>query len=211
MRPKMIANDTIVIFLLTSAALAAAPGPDNIFVLTQSALHGKKAGIVITMGLCTGLLAHTFLVALGIATIVQTSPLAFSALQTAGAIYLLYLAWLSIRAIPLAIDNNDKLTAGYSPLYRRGIIMNLMNPKVVVFFLAFLPQFTNAEHELAVALQILILGALFIIAAFFVFTAIAIGASLLGKWLTQNIKVQRIINYITALIFCYLALNLLLK
>ena len=210
MRPKMIANDAIVIFLLTSAALAAAPGPDNIFVLTQSALHGKKAGIVITMGLCTGLLAHTLLVALGIATIVQTSPLAFSALQTAGAIYLLYLAWLSIRAIPLAIDNNDKLTAGYSPLYRRGIIMNLMNPKVVVFFLAFLPQFTNAEHELAVALQVLILGALFIIAAFFVFSSLAVGASLITKSLLQNIKAQRTANYIIALIFCVLAVNIVL-
>jgi threonine/homoserine/homoserine lactone efflux protein len=206
----MIPNDTIVIFLLTSAALSAAPGPDNIFVLTQSALHGRKAGIVITMGLCTGLLAHTFLVALGIAAIVQASPLAFSVLKAIGAFYLLYLALLAIRKIPIEPGNDEIPAVSHSDLYSRGIIMNLTNPKVVVFFLAFLPQFTNSEYGLAITLQIIVLGGLFVITAFFVFTAIACGASLIGKWLTTNIMAQRAINYMAALIYCGLALNIVL-
>jgi threonine/homoserine/homoserine lactone efflux protein len=206
----MIPNDTIVIFSLTSAALAAVPGPDNIFVLTQSALHGRKAGIVITMGLCTGLLVHTLLVALGVAAILQASTLAFSALKAIGAVYLLYLALLAIRTIPIEPGNDEIEAVSHSDLYSRGIIMNLTNPKVVVFFLAFLPQFTNSEYGLAITLQIIVLGGLFIIMAFFVFTAIACGAGLIGKWLTTNIMAQRAINYMAALIYCGLALNIVL-
>jgi threonine/homoserine/homoserine lactone efflux protein len=97
----MIAN-AIIIFLLTSATLAITPGPDNIFVITQSVLHGKKAGIVITVGLCTGLLIHTLLVVLGTAAIIQTSPLAFSAIKIIGAVYLLYLAWRAVTAMPFS-------------------------------------------------------------------------------------------------------------
>jgi threonine/homoserine/homoserine lactone efflux protein len=210
MLPMMIPSATVAIFLLTSAALAAAPGPDNIFVLTQSALHGRKAGIIITIGLCTGLLAHTLLVALGVGVILQTSALAVSALKVIGAAYLVHLALLAIRTIPIEQGNDEIPTLGYSGLYSRGIIMNLTNPKVAVFFLAFLPQFTNAEYGLAITLQIIILGGLFIIMAFFVFTAIACGASLIGKWLTTNIMAQRAINYMAALIYCGLALNIVL-
>ena len=206
----IIPSATVAIFLLTSAALAAVPGPDNIFVLTQSALHGRKAGIVITMGLCTGLLVHTFLVALGVAAIVQASPLAFSALKAIGAAYLLYLALHAIRTIPIEPGSDDIPAVSNSDLYSRGIIMNITNPKVAVFFLAFLPQFTNSEYGLAITLQIIILGGLFIITAFFVFTAIACGASLIGKWLAQNTMAQRAINYIAALIYCGLALNIVL-
>jgi threonine/homoserine/homoserine lactone efflux protein len=206
----MIPSDTIVIFLLTSAALAAIPGPDNIFVLTQSALHSRKAGIVITIGLCTGLLAHTLLVALGIAAIVQASPLAISALKVIGAAYLIYLALLAIRTKPIEHGNDAMPAVGYSNLYSRGIIMNLTNPKIAVFFLAFLPQFTNSEYGLAITLQIIVLGGLFVITAFFVFTAIACGAGLIGKWLTTNIRGQRAINYMAALIYCGLALNIVL-
>lgn len=206
----MIPSATVAIFLLTSVALAAVPGPDNIFVLTQSALRGRKVGIVITMGLCTGLLAHTLLVAVGVAAIVQASPLAFSALKAIGAVYLLYLALLAIRTIPIEPGNDEIAAVSHSDFYGRGIIMNLTNPKVVVFFLAFLPQFTNSEYGLAITLQIIVLGGLFIIMAFFVFTAIACGASLIGKWLTTNIMAQRAINYMAALIYCGLALNIVL-
>lgn len=210
MRPMMIPSATILTFLLISAALAAAPGPDNIFVLTQSALHGRKAGIVITIGLCTGLLIHTILVTLGVAAILQASPLALFTLKIIGAIYLLYLAWISIQSKPLVVGGDNNPTRGYSALYSRGVLMNLSNPKVAIFFLAFLPQFTNVEYNLAITLQMFILGGLFIISAFIMFTAIVLGASLLGPWLTKSPKLQRAINYIAALIFFGLALNIVL-
>jgi len=95
----MIPFETVAIFFAASVALALAPGPDNIFVLTQSALHGRKAGLLVTIGLCTGLLVHTAAVSFGVAAIFQTSTTAFNILKIVGAMYLLYLAWQAFRAV----------------------------------------------------------------------------------------------------------------
>ena len=94
----MIPLDTMGAFFAASVLLALAPGPDNIFVLTQSALHGKIPGLCVTLGLCTGLLVHTSAVALGMAAVFKASALAFNIIKILGAAYLLYLAWLSFRA-----------------------------------------------------------------------------------------------------------------
>jgi len=122
--------ETVLTFLLASLILALAPGPDNIFVLTQSALNGKASGVWVTLGLCTGLIVHTTVVAFGVAVIFQTSAMAFFALKAAGACYLLYLAWLAFGTAAAQMDNRKakKLTMG--KLYRRGVIMNVTNPKV---------------------------------------------------------------------------------
>jgi threonine/homoserine/homoserine lactone efflux protein len=100
----MIPLDTLAAFFLASVLLALSPGPDNIFVLTQSALYGKLAGISVTMGLCTGLIVHTLAVTFGVAVIFQTSAMAFAALKICGAGYLLYLAWQAFRASAAPID-----------------------------------------------------------------------------------------------------------
>ncbi|MGB5438848.1 MAG: LysE family translocator, partial [Gammaproteobacteria bacterium] len=93
----MIPFDTACIFFAASIALALAPGPDNIFVLTQSAMHGRVAGMLVTLGLCTGILVHTTAVSLGVAAVFQTSSVAFNSLKVLGAVYLLYLAWRAFR------------------------------------------------------------------------------------------------------------------
>ncbi|HEY5931038.1 MAG TPA: LysE family translocator, partial [Burkholderiales bacterium] len=100
----MIPLDSVLVFFTASALLALAPGPDNIFVLTLSALHGRKAGLLVTLGLCTGLVGHTLAVALGIAALFQASAIAFAALKIAGACYLLYLAWGAFRASASPIE-----------------------------------------------------------------------------------------------------------
>jgi len=126
-----------------SILLALAPGPDIIFVLTQSMTKGSRSGIVIALGLCSGLIFHTSAVALGVAVIFQTSIIAFTILKCVGAAYLLYLAYMAFKDA-----SKSKLEAQNAPvdllsLYKRGILMNITNPKVSIFFLAFLPQFTN--------------------------------------------------------------------
>src|SRR5688500_378660 len=135
----------VLTFLLASALLTIAPGPDNIFVMTQSALYGRKAGTLITLGLCTGLIVHTTLVALGVAAIFMVSTTAFVALKLAGAAYLLYLAWQLLRAAALPPDRRKPPALTPRQLYFRGILMNISNPKVAIFFLAFLPQFAEPE------------------------------------------------------------------
>lgn len=147
--------ESVLPLILASALLSLVPGPDNIFVLMQSALYGRRAGLVITLGLCSGLLVHTLAVALGVASLFMVSAVAFSVLKFVGASYLLYLAWLSFRATAITLDETVVATEPkLMALYRRGIIMNLSNPKVAIFFLAFLPQFASAS-DVAMPLQLI--------------------------------------------------------
>jgi threonine/homoserine/homoserine lactone efflux protein len=194
-------------FFALSVLLGMAPGPDNIFVLTQSALRGRSAGIVVTLGLCTGLIVHTAAVALGVAAIFQASAAAFTALKLAGAGYLLYLAWQAFRASAAGIRIGSAGTLGRAQLYRRGILMNVTNPKVSIFFLAFLPQFADPARG-SVALQIAVLGGVFIAATLLVFGAIALLAGAIGRRLTQSAKAERVMNRIAGTVFGLLALKL---
>ena len=120
----MLPLETLGAFFVTAIVMGLAPGPDNIFVLTQSALYGFRAGIVTTLGLMTGLFGHTAAVALGVAALFQTSEMAFTVLKCAGAAYLLYLAWLSFRSGASRAWLEQSTFPGYWALYRRGVIMN---------------------------------------------------------------------------------------
>jgi threonine/homoserine/homoserine lactone efflux protein len=203
----MISIETITIFLAASVALSLAPGPDNIFVLTQSALYGRKAGILVTLGLCTGLLVHTAAVSLGVAAIFQTSVLAFNILKIVGAVYLLYLAFQAFRAGAAKLDEAGETKLVWQKLYSRGIIMNITNPKVAIFFLAFLPQFADPSRG-SVTIQMLLFGALFIGSTLLIFGTVAWFAGFLGEWLKGSAKAQIIMNRVAGTVFAGLALRL---
>ena len=213
----MLTPDAMMAFFVAALLLGIAPGPDNIFVLTQSALFGAGAGMVTTLGLVTGLCVHTTAVALGVAAIFQTSALAFTLLKTAGAGYLLWLAWLSFRAGASTekIAQGDGGPAGaafpgYMALYRRGIVMNVTNPKVSLFFLAFLPQFCDPARG-SVAVQVLILGALFMLATIVVFWTVAALGGRLAVWFNQSQRGQIIMQRVAGSIFVAMAAALLLS
>lgn len=137
--------------------LGFAPGPDIVFVLAQSAVYGARAGLATMCGLITGLCFHTTLVTVGVAALIQASPVAFTVLKAAGAAYLVYLAWLSWRAGAMRAGKTQNAFPGYAALYRRGILMNITNPRVSIFFLAFLPQFCDPARG-NVGMQCLALG-----------------------------------------------------
>lgn len=204
----MIPIETILTFFFASVLLALAPGPDNIFVLTQSALYGKISGFTVTLGLCTGLLVHTSLVAFGVAVIFQTNPLAFTGLKLVGACYLLFLAWRAFRAKPTEISNRSDSRKPFGALYRRGIIMNVTNPKVSIFFLAFLPQFADPDRG-SLTLQIILLGGIFIIATIIIFGSISFLAGTVGQWLQRSNKVQIIMNRLAGIVFVGIAFKLI--
>lgn len=203
----MLSIETLSAFFLASALLAIAPGPDNVFVLTQSALHGKLSGLVVVFGLCTGLLVHTAAVAFGVAVIFQASALAFTLLKVVGAGYLIYLAWQIFRASPEQIRMQNDRQKSLASLYRRGIIMNITNPKVSIFFLAFLPQFADPGRG-SISLQMIVLGGTFIIATILVFSSIALLGGVLGNWLNRSEAAQRILNWTAGTVFVGLALKL---
>ncbi|MDD2850500.1 MAG: LysE family translocator [Desulfuromonadaceae bacterium] len=205
----MIDSGILLIFFTTSILLALSPGPDNLFVMTQAAQQGRTAGLLVTLGLCTGLLFHTAAVTFGLAALFKASAEAFTLLKFVGAGYLLYLAWLSFRAGTVASAAPTINLLSSATLYRRGIIMNITNPKVSIFFLAFLPQFTDPARG-ALSAQLLLLGVIFIIATVIVFGAISILAGFFGEQFRKSEFAQKVLNRAAASIFSGLALKLVL-
>ncbi len=195
-------------FFLASVLLALTPGPDNLFVLIHSAQHGARSGLLVVLGLCTGLLFHTAGVALGLAALLAAYSWALLLLKAAGCAYLLRLAWLSWRATAVQSQQEHTPALPARTSYWRGVWMNLSNPKVAVFFLAFLPQFVQAESSLAAWQQILVLGGLFMLATLLVFGGIALLAGKLGQWLQGSEKSQLLINRVAGTVFVALALKL---
>ena len=205
----MTSIETTLAFFAVSVLLGAAPGPDNLFVLMQSAMRGRRAGMLVVLGLCTGLLGHTAAVAVGLAAVFAASATAFTVLKFAGAAYLAWLAWQVLTAP----DGGDPTVGEAAPdgwrMYVRGIVMNLTNPKVILFFLAFLPQFVEAGAG-PVALQVMWLGFVFIVATLLTFGAIALFAASIGQRLRSSATARRVLNKSAGLVFLGLAARLVL-
>jgi threonine/homoserine/homoserine lactone efflux protein len=205
----MPAFDILAAFFGVSVLLCLSPGPDNVFVLFQSALNGRKAGLSVVLGLCSGLLVHTAAVALGLAALVAASETAFTVLKLVGAAYLVWLAWQAFRA-PVGPMSAQAAPAGFGRMYLRGVVMNLSNPKVTIFFLAFLPQFVDRAQG-GTAVQVLWLGATFIGATLLTFGAIAVFAATFGQALQRSLRAQRALNWGAGTVFLGLAARLALS
>ena len=203
---EVLSIETLIAFVTASVVLSLVPGPDNLFVMSHSALKGWRIGFYTTLGLCTGLIGHTVLVAIGVSVIFRTSAIAFNGLKIVGACYLLYLAWLSVQNKELNLGGTDRDSTNRS-YYFTGVIMNLTNPKVALFFLVFLPQFVNTGND-NVTIQIFLLGLLFILSALCVFTSIAYLASFLEDILKKSKTVNKNLNILAALVYFALAINL---
>ena len=180
--------DLLISFLLASITLSLMPGPDNIFVLTESITKGKRNGIITSAGLASGIIVHTSIIAVGLSILIQQSPSVFIGIKIFGAIYLLYLAYLTYKEKPTTVNvikqsKDLNTTEKWLPLYRKGFIMNVLNPKVTLFFIAFLPQFVSKDG-LPFSIQIIILGIIFMLQAFLVFSLIAI----IAEKLRQNLN-----------------------
>ena len=207
-KPIMPTPETALAFFSLSVVLALAPGPDNLFVLMVSAAEGRRAGFAVLFGLMLGVMVHTVAVALGLAALFAASATAFTVLKLAGAAYLLYLAWGAWHApASLQADGEAAPPQPWRRLVARGVVMNLTNPKVLLFFLALLPQFV-APAGGAVAGQIVALGALFILAGSLVFGAIVMAAAGLRGRLARSARAQRLLQRASALVFAGLALRL---
>ena len=201
----MLDIETILSFSVASIALCLAPGPDNLFVLSQSAAHGRSAGLWVMAGLSTGLLFHTTALALGLAAVFQASAVAFTVVKVVGVAYLLFLAWKAFTAKAQELGIAEKSSNG--GFYWRGVIMNVTNPKVSIFFLAFLPQFVSPESG-SVTMQIITLGLMFIVATIVVFGAIAFMGGALRDFLVRSPKAQSIMNKASGVILAGLAFRL---
>jgi len=200
----------LIQFTFASILLTLMPGPDIIFVVTQSVTQGKKSGIMIALGLCTGLIFHISAAALGLSLLIYNSEIAFTILKYIGAAYLIYLGILALvdrNKNSFDLDFKDKKEV--KKLYSKGILMNILNPKVSLFFLAFMPQFIKTDQA-NISLQIIILGLIFIIQAILIFIAVSYLADKLASKLLKNMRASKVLNWIKSLIYLGIGIELIL-
>ncbi|MEM1134760.1 MAG: LysE family translocator [Bacteroidota bacterium] len=173
-------------FLGASILLTFMPGPDNIFVLTESITKGKRNGIGISVGLCLGVLVHTLAAATGLSLIIQNSAIVFQIIKYLGAIYLFYLAVQSLKEQPQSINTTKSIEViSFWKLVKKGLFMNVLNPKVSLFFIAFLPQFISAAG-FHVTIQMIILGIVFMLQALVIFSLISLLSGRLSQYLNNR-------------------------
>lgn len=206
-------ND-LVAFFGVAVLLALSPGPDNLFVLVQSIQRGWRVGMCVVVGLCLGIVVHTTAVALGLAAVFAASSTAFVVLKWCGAAYLAWLAWGALRA-PASTGVTPAHNGTAPPLapsdavrmVGRGVVMNVTNPKVLIFFLAFLPQFADPARG-SMALQMVCFGLVFVLATLLVFGAIACFSGVFGGLLQRSARAQCWLNRLAGMVFLGLAARL---
>ena len=205
-------SSTFVYFLTASILLTLAPGPDILYLLTKSLSDGAKAGIILACGLVSGIVFHTTLVMVGVAAFIKSSATAMLLLKIFGAAYLLFLAFGAFKSAragkKISLSRADKKFSS-TALYKRGVLMNVLNPKVLLFFLAFLPQFVNLSSSGA-SLTILFLGVVFAAQALIIFSIIALFAGRVRNLLLRKKNIGQLLNFVEAAVLTLIALTLIL-
>lgn len=203
-------TELLISFVIVTATLAFSPGPDNIFVLIQSATYGRKSGMAVVGGLMTGCLIHTSLVAFGLSAFIESNGQWYLGLKFFGAAYMLFLAYRAYQSRENTTNvSTQHPKKNYTQLFRQGFIMNVLNPKVSVFFLAFFPAFLFSE-TLGFVLQFYVLGFLFILTSFSVFSLFVLLSGFFSKLFLNAPKRIKFIKYVQVGVFVVIALLILL-
>ena len=192
--------DQILLFFISSLALTLMPGPDILFVINQS-IEEKKSGLLVAFGLCSGLVVHTLLLALGLSVIIEQNDNVIMFFKYFGSFYLFYLASQEFKKDSVIIERQKE------NFYLRGVYMNLINPKVLIFFLAYFPNFLFSE-TISISYQFIILGAIFIIQALIVFSIVSLTSNRLISILKVDSKNKKI-AYLKSFIFVLIGLSIL--
>lgn len=201
--------EILTAFIGATAALAISPGPDNIYVLMQSISHGKKYGLATVAGLISGCLVHTTLLAFGVSALIKANDNLFFAIKLFGALYLFYLAYQVFRSKgDINMSDEGVPKKGMSQLFRQGFIMNVLNPKVTIFFLAFFPGFLFSD-ELSTVLQFYVLGLLFMFVSAIIFSLIALLSGMISEYIRGNSKIGVYLKWLQIIVFVGIAVYLL--
>lgn len=204
----LITASQFLAFLGAAMLLTLAPGPDNLLVLSLGASRGRRLGVAFGLGCATGCLSHTLLAALGVSALIAATPVAFTALKVSGGLYLVWLGWQALRSCGgLALQNAGGDESALR-LFGKGLVANAINPKVITFFLAFLPQFVNVSRGDA-PWQMLQLGVVFTLQAALLFGAIGWFAGSVGQLLRRHPHLGLWLDRLAGAIFVALGLRLI--
>lgn len=198
------------LFLATSIAITFAPGPDNLQVLARGISQGRAAGLVAALGFATGVTFHITLAALGVAAVLRSSPLAFQILKLAGAAYLVWIGVKALRSQGLAAAG-DRPRQPLSAIFRQSVLGNMMNPKVTLFFVVFLPQFVDAHGAQSVTLQMLELGLVFMAQTVVVFSVFGLCAGTIGGCLKRRPRAGVWLDRLAGLTFIVIGIRIALR
>lgn len=205
----MLTASQVLTFLLTALLLTATPGPDNLMVLSVGVSRGKRAGIAFGLGCALGCFSHTVLAVIGVSALVAASPVAFTLLKAMGGAYLV---WLGIQALRHAggarIGTSQTGPESLRRLFMKGLIANAINPKVVLFFLSFLPQFVVSSQG-NVAWQLGFLGVLFTLQAVVLFSLLGFFSGNVGTWLNRKPSVGQSLDRLAGVVFIALGIRML--
>lgn len=198
------------LFLAASIAVTAAPGPDNLQVLARGISQGRAAGLVAALGFAAGLTFHTTLAAFGVAALLRSSPLAFEIVKIAGGLYLI---WIGIKALTSRglASAHERAAQPLSAIFRQSVIGNMMNPKVTLFFVVFLPQFVDPSGTQRVAVQMVELGLVFMLQTLAIFSLFGVFAGTLGTWLKRRPRVGVWLDRLAGATFIALGLRVALR
>ena len=194
--------DQILLFLISSLVLTLMPGPDILFVINQSLIN-KKSGLIISIGLCSGLVIHTLILVFGLSVFIESNKDLVLYLKYFGALYLFYLAYDELRTKDKLVQKNTN-----NGLFLRGLYMNLINPKVLFFFIAYFPNFLFSE-TISISFQFLILGSIFIAQALFIFLTVSVVSNKMMILLKLDTR-SNMITYLKSFVFIIIGLMILL-
>jgi len=200
--------EILLSFIGASMLLTIMPGPDIIYVLAQSMTNGKKYGIVTSLGLVSGILIHTSLVAFGVSALLKQSENIFFAIKLFGAIYLLYLAYLTFKSDEEVLINTKVDKKGLIKLFKQGFLMNVLNPKVSIFFLAFFPGFLYSSSQNTMV-QFYVLGGLFMLQALLIFSLVSLLSGNFADYLKRHPAFNSKIKLFKILVFIGIAIYIL--
>jgi threonine/homoserine/homoserine lactone efflux protein len=198
-----------LLFLVTSIAITFAPGPDNLQVLARGISQGRSAGFVAALGFAAGVSFHTTLAALGVAALLRSSPVAFEIIKLAGAAYLVWLGIRAIRSRGLATAH-DRPPQPLPSIFRQSVLGNILNPKVTLFFVVFLPQFVVQHGTQSVMVQMFELGGLFMLQTVAVFSVFGVCAGMIGEWLKRKPRAGVWLDRMAGAIFIAIAVRVAL-
>lgn len=195
---------------MATSALAISPGPDNIYVLVQSVANGKSYGMATVCGLITGCIVHTTLLAFGVSAIIKANENLFFGIKILGACYLLFLAYKVFRSEADININSERVPKkNLKQLFIQGFFMNVLNPKVTIFFLAFFPGFLFSE-TMDTVWQFYILGGIFMSVSFIIFSSIALLAGQIKRFTHKHQNSGLVLKWLQIVVFVGIAIFILL-
>jgi threonine/homoserine/homoserine lactone efflux protein len=206
----MIDVANFLFFFAASLLVVIAPGPGMLFVISRGLAGGRKAGFVSALGTSTGIAVHILAAAFGLSLVIYATEIGFKMMKWAGGIYLLFLAWKAITHRQGLSTDSGKANASHTSIFWQGVLVNALNPKVALFFMAFIPQFINPSLG-SIPAQTIVLGTVFMVLTVIIFIVYGISAAMIRKWVIERPRAQKVIDWATGSLFILLGIRLALS